>query len=175
MRFYNQPHAYYCGIDLHARSMFTHVLDHAGATVFAGDLPASPDAFLHATAPFRQGLIVGCECMFAWYWLADLCEDHAIPFTLGHALYMKAIHGGKAKNDRIDAAKIASLLRGGMFPMWDAIGDTAMSLKTPRKGKACTHHVGLVVGPRTSPARGPKEKPKRRQSAALQRSADHAR
>jgi transposase len=30
---------------------------------------------------------------------------------------MKAIHGGKAKNDRIDAAKIAGLLRGGMFPM----------------------------------------------------------
>jgi transposase len=30
---------------------------------------------------------------------------------------MKAIHGGKSKNDRIDAAKIAGLLRGGMFPM----------------------------------------------------------
>ena len=55
--------------------------------------------------------------MFAWYWLADLCETERIPFVLGHALYMKAIHGGKAKNDRIDAAKIAGLLRGGMFPM----------------------------------------------------------
>ena len=29
---------------------------------------------------------------------------------------MKAIHGGKAKNDRIDAQKIAMLMRGGMFP-----------------------------------------------------------
>jgi hypothetical protein len=28
---------------------------------------------------------------------------------------MKAIHGGKAKNDTIDAHKIAVLLRGGMF------------------------------------------------------------
>lgn len=35
---------------------------------------------------------------------------------LGHALYMKAIHGGKAKNDKIDAHKIAVLLRGGAFP-----------------------------------------------------------
>lgn len=34
-----------------------------------------------------------------------------------HALYMKAIHGGKAKNDRIDAKKIAALLRGGMIPI----------------------------------------------------------
>ena len=39
-----------------------------------------------------------------------------IPFVLGHALYMKAIHGGKAKNDKIDAQKIAVLLRGGMLP-----------------------------------------------------------
>jgi Transposase len=55
--------------------------------------------------------------MFAWYWLADLCEDHQIPFVLGHALYMRMIHGGKAKTDRIDAAKLASMLRGGLFPM----------------------------------------------------------
>ena len=118
MRFYNQQHQYYCGVDLHARSMFTHILDQAGNTVLAKDLAADPDIFLDAIAPFRPaGLVVGCECMFAWYWLADLCEDEAIAFTLGHALYMKAIHGGKAKNDRIDAAKIAGLLRGGMFPM----------------------------------------------------------
>ncbi len=30
---------------------------------------------------------------------------------------MKAIHGGKAKNDKIDSYKIASLLRGGNFPL----------------------------------------------------------
>jgi hypothetical protein len=40
---------------------------------------------------------------------------HNIAFVLGHALYMKAIQGGKAKNDKIDAHKIAALLRGGML------------------------------------------------------------
>ncbi len=55
--------------------------------------------------------------MFAWYWLADLCERESIPFVLGRALAMKAIHGGKAKNDRLDAQKIAGLLKGGFFPM----------------------------------------------------------
>jgi transposase len=54
--------------------------------------------------------------MFTWYWLADLCAREGIGFVLGHALYMGAIHGGKAKNDRIDAHKIALLLRGGMIP-----------------------------------------------------------
>jgi len=52
--------------------------------------------------------------MFTWYWLADLCRDTGIPFVLGHTLYMKAIHGAKAKNDRIDSAKIAALLKGGL-------------------------------------------------------------
>src|SRR5262249_13207708 len=53
---------------------------------------------------------------FTWYWLADLCAREAMPFVLGHALYMQALHGGQAKNDKIDAPKIAALLRGGMLP-----------------------------------------------------------
>src|SRR5262245_57156319 len=55
--------------------------------------------------------------MFAWYWLADLCAAEGIAFVLGHALYMKAIHGGKTKNDKLDSQKIALLLKGGMLPM----------------------------------------------------------
>jgi transposase len=79
-------------------------------------LDAGPEPFLALLRPYREGLVVGCECMFAWYWLADLCRAEAIDFVLGHALYMKAVHGGKTKNDRIDSEKIARLLRGGMFP-----------------------------------------------------------
>jgi transposase len=116
MRFYNQPHRFYCGVDLHARTLSLCVLDAAGQTVLARTVAASPDAFLQAVAPFRDGLAVACECMFAWYWLADLCQEEGIPFVLGHALYMKAIHGGKAKTDKLDAHKIAVLLRGGMLP-----------------------------------------------------------
>jgi Transposase len=117
MQLYNQAHRFYAGIDLHARTLYIHVLDHQGQTLFEHDLPARPDAFLEAIAPFRNSLLVGAECMFAWYWLADLCQDESIPFVLGHALYMKMIHGGKTKTDRIDAAKLASILRGGLFPM----------------------------------------------------------
>src|SRR5262245_12922096 len=80
------------------------------------DPPAEPASLLDALAPYRDGLVVACECMSAWYWLADLCAEQAIPFVLGHALYLKAIHGAKAKNDTIDARKLATLLRGGAFP-----------------------------------------------------------
>src|SRR5207247_6485619 len=81
------------------------------------DLPAEPAAFLEAVAPFRDGLVVACECLFCWYWLADLCQAENITFALGHALYMRAIHGGKSKSDAIDSHKIALLLRGGNLPI----------------------------------------------------------
>jgi transposase len=116
MRFYNQPHRFYCGVDLHARTMYLCILDANGQVVFDKNLAAQPDAFLQAVAPFRDGLVVAVECLFCWYWLADLCAKEQLPFVLGHALYMKAIHGGKSKNDQIDAGKIARLLRGGNLP-----------------------------------------------------------
>ena len=109
MRCYTGRHRFYCGVDLHARTMYTHVLDAQGKTVFAQDLPADPDVFLQAIKPYRKDLVVGVECMFAWYWLADLCAAEGIPFVLGHALYLKAIHGGKTKTDTIDAQKLARL------------------------------------------------------------------
>jgi transposase len=79
-------------------------------------MKSRPADFLVAVEPFREDLVVAVECIFTWYWLADLCREEGIEFVLGHALYMKAIHGGKAKNDRIDAYKIAALLRGGTLP-----------------------------------------------------------
>src|SRR6266436_3718920 len=117
MRFYTNQHRYYCGIDLHARSMYVCILDPQGQILLHRNMPCAPESFLKAIAPYREDIAVAVECIFTWYWLADLCSKQNIPFVLGHALYMKAIHGGKAKNDKIDAHKIAVLLRGGMLPM----------------------------------------------------------
>ena len=116
MRFYTTTHKHCCGIDLHARNMYVCVLSRENKVLLHRNLRTDPELFLRAIEPFREDLVVGVECMFTWYWLADLCAQEKIHFVLGHALYMKAIHGGKAKNDRIDAYKIATILRGGMFP-----------------------------------------------------------
>lgn len=116
MRFYTKQHKFYCGIDLHARTMYLCILNQEGEILVHRNMPAGPEPFLKTIAPYRENLVVCVECIFTWYWLADLCVREGIPFVLGHALYMKAIHGGKAKNDKIDAQKIAVLLRGGMLP-----------------------------------------------------------
>lgn len=117
MRFYRGQHRYYCGIDLHARTMYFCILDHDGTIVLHRRISCRRDAFLRAVAPYREDLVVCVECIFCWYWLADLCVEHEIHFVLAHALYLKAIHGGKSKNDRIDSEKLATLLRGGAIPM----------------------------------------------------------
>src|SRR5262249_45760536 len=117
MRVYTQSHRFYCGIDLHARSLHLCILDKDGAVVLDKNIVARPETFLKAIAPFRADVVMGAECMYAWYWLADLCRQEKLPFVLGHALYLKLIYGAKAKNDKIDAGKIARLLRGGNFPL----------------------------------------------------------
>jgi len=117
MRFYNQQHKFYCGIDLHARKMYVCIIDEQGKIKVHQNLKTDPELLFDIIFPFLEDLVICVECMFSWYWIADFCTEHKIPFVLGHALYMKAIHGGKTKNDKIDSYKIAKLLRGGNLPM----------------------------------------------------------
>jgi transposase len=72
--------------------------------------------FLKLVAPYRHDLTVCAECMFGWYWLADACQAAGLKFVLAHALYLRAIHGAKNKNDRIDSEKLAHLLRTNLIP-----------------------------------------------------------
>jgi transposase len=117
MNFYTQQHKYYCGIDLHARKMYVCVLNQQGNVQVHKNIDTDPELFLELISPYQEDIIVGVECVFCWYWLADLCAARQLTFILGHALYMRAIHGGKTKNDKIDSYKIAHLLKGGNFPV----------------------------------------------------------
>ena len=117
MNFYRQTHKYYCGVDLHSTSMFVCIVGQDGAILLHRSLPCDPVRFLLAISPFREDLVVAVECVYSWYWLGDLCNREGIAFVLGHALYMKSIHGAKAKSDKIDSEKIAVLLRGGLLPV----------------------------------------------------------
>ena len=129
MRVYNRRHRHYCGIDLHVKTMYICILDSAGQPLVHRNVKSTPGAFLEVVTPYRADLVVAAECMFAWYWLADVCAAEGSPSVLGHALAMKAIHGGKAQNDKIDSHKIAGLLRGGLLP-----GPTCIRRRCDRRG-----------------------------------------
>lgn len=116
MRFYTTTHQHYCGIDLHAKTMYVCIINQAGEAVLHRNMKTDAQQLAAAIKPYQDDLVISVECLFTWYWLADWCAREGIAFVLGHALYMKAIHGGKAKNDRIDSEKIARLLKAGMLP-----------------------------------------------------------
>jgi len=117
MKFHQSTTQFNCGIDLHARQMYVCLMDREGKKLVHTNIRNNDFAyFLKLVEPYKHDLTVCCECMFGWYWLADACQAAGLPFVLAHALYLKAIHGGKNKNDRIDSEKIAHLLRSNLIP-----------------------------------------------------------
>ena len=117
MKYYSSTTEFNCGIDLHAHQMYVCLMDRQGKKLVHTNIKNNDfDYFLQRVAPYRHDLTVCAECMFGWYWLADACQAAGLTFVLAHALYLKAIHGGKNKNDRIDSEKIAHLLRTNLIP-----------------------------------------------------------
>jgi transposase len=116
MKYYTTTTEFNCGIDLHARQMYVCVMDRNGKKLVHSNIRDNDfQYFLKLVAPYRHDMTVVCECTFNWYWLSDACSAAKIPFVLAHALYLKHIHGGKNKNDRIDSEKLAHLLRTNLI------------------------------------------------------------
>jgi len=117
MKYYASTTEYNCGIDLHARQMYVCVMDRQGKKLVHCNVTNNDfNFFLKLVEPYKHDLTVCCECMFGWYWLADACQGAGLTFVLAHALYVKAIHGGKNKNDRVDSEKLTHLLRSNLIP-----------------------------------------------------------
>src|SRR5215813_10564212 len=117
MKYYTSTTQYNCGIDLHAHQMYVCVMDRQGKKLVHTNVKENDfKFFLKLVEPYKHDLTVCCECMFGWYWLADACQEAGLTFALAHALYVKAIHGGKNKNDRIDSEKLTHLLRSNLIP-----------------------------------------------------------
>ena len=80
---------YYCGIDLHSRTMYVCVMDPSGHVLFHRNMKNDFAIFKQHVKSFLPDLAVGVESSGYYYWLADACREAGIDFHLGHALYMK--------------------------------------------------------------------------------------
>ena len=59
---------------------------------------------------------VAFEAAFGWGWLAELLADGGFEAHLVHPLRCKAIASARVKNDKVDAAILAQLLRADLLP-----------------------------------------------------------
>ena len=162
--------------------MYICIVHHAGESLVPHHYTASPETFLKVLAPSREDRVVAVACRFTWYWLADLCQREGMACVLGHALSMQAIHGGTAKNDRMDAQKIAGLRRGGMLPQ--ASGSPAAMRATRdllrrrmhcmRNRAALLTHVQHTKSQDTLPEMGQKIADKAHRAGVAERCAEPA-
>ena len=68
MQFYTKQHPFYCGIDLHARTMYLCILDQAGETLLHRNMTATPEALLKAIAPYREQIVLATvDCADAYH------------------------------------------------------------------------------------------------------------
>jgi transposase len=72
--------------------------------------------FLQLIGDLPSGTPVAFEAAFGWSWLADLLEDYGFEAHLVHPLRCKAIASARLKNDKVDAAILAQLLRADLLP-----------------------------------------------------------
>jgi hypothetical protein len=59
IRFYTSQHRFYCGIDLHARTMHLCILAHDGKVMLDRNLPCDFPTLLETIAPYRDGIVIG--------------------------------------------------------------------------------------------------------------------
>ena len=52
MRFYTNKHPFYCGIDLHVRSLYVCILEDDGQTVLHKEIKAKPEPFFDLLTPY---------------------------------------------------------------------------------------------------------------------------
>jgi len=115
---YHQPnYEFICGVDLHSKMTYICIINQEKEVLVHRNIKGNClDTFLEFLKPYLGKIAISAEACFPYYWLAEFCEKNNIDLLLGHPLYMKHIHGGKAKNDRIDSKKIAMLTINHMLP-----------------------------------------------------------
>jgi transposase len=103
------------GVDLHKRVSQIAVLTDEGDLQphrFAND-PQRLEAFL-GQLPAQSPIAI--EATGTWWWLVDLLERLGHQPVLSHPKATKAIAAARLKNDKVDAQRLARLLRGDLLP-----------------------------------------------------------
>ena len=108
----------YVGIDLHRKSSQLAVVNDAGELVRSRRVRSRPEEVwrVFGELPGEESVEAVFEATFGYGWLADLLADAGIRAHMAHPLATKAIAAGQVKNDKVDAAMLAQLLRANLLP-----------------------------------------------------------
>lgn len=119
----------YVGVDLHLRFCYMTALDARGTRILHGRVGNDGDSLrsyfqrLKSSAKEKQAeaISVAVEACGFWAAFVELVEPWVERIVLAHPARVKAIASAKLKNDRVDSATLAHLLRANLLPeAWQA-------------------------------------------------------
>jgi transposase len=106
----------YLGLDIHKKTI-SYCLRQADGTILReGTIDATREALSALKESMPQPWSAGMEATMFSAWIYDHLRAHGATVKVAHSPMLRAIAAGKRKNDRLDARKIADLLRCDYFP-----------------------------------------------------------
>jgi transposase len=106
----------YVGIDVHRKRSQVAVVTGDGTVQLNKNVVNGSEPMLRLIGGLPSGTPVAFEAAFGWSWLAELLEDYGFEAHMVHPLRCKAIASARLKNDKVDAAILAQLLRADLLP-----------------------------------------------------------
>src|SRR5437762_9831188 len=106
----------YVGIDVHRKRSQVAVVAEDGKVQLNKNTVNGTEPLLRLIGDLPAGTPVAFEAAFGWGWLLRLLEDYGFEAHLVHPLRCKAIASARLKNDKVDAAILAQLLRADLLP-----------------------------------------------------------
>ena len=107
---------HYVGMDIHKKMIAYCVKTKAGSLRGEGTIAATREGLDLWVAERRLPWVGAMEATLFTGWIYDHLKPHARQIKVAHPLMLKAISTSKKKNDRVDAAMIADLLRADLLP-----------------------------------------------------------
>jgi Transposase len=106
----------YVGIDVHRKRSQVAVVGEDGKVQLNRNVVSGQEPMLRLIGGLPAGTPVAFEAAYGWGWLVELLEDYGFDPHLVHPLRCKAIASARLKNDKVDAAILAQLLRADLLP-----------------------------------------------------------
>src|SRR5258706_715645 len=106
----------YVGIDAHRKRSQVAVVAEDGKVQLNRNVVNGSEPMLRLIGGLPAGTPVAFEAAYGWGWLVELLEDYGFAPHLVHPLRCKAIASARLKNDKVDAAILAQLLRADLLP-----------------------------------------------------------
>ena len=105
----------YVGIDVHRKRSQVAVVDQSGEVLVNRNVPNGVEPILRVIGGLPPGTAAAFEAAYGTSWLVELLEGYGFTPHLVHSLRCKAIASARLKNDKVDAAILAQLLRADLL------------------------------------------------------------